>query len=226
MSSGSQIKLGAPSTSNANRTLWIAIALGAVAAVANLIFVSSVESGTISVLKAHGRLTVGSRVSSSDFTAIDISGQDLKEMKALVVESGDLKAFTETPLAETLEPGQILMQSSFGLNGNRGFRNAIKPDERAIALSVKDESSAVAYFVQKGARVDVWVNTGGGMENIIPDALVKAVGEAAIVGGDSGQGSRYRTVTVVVPRESVKDILFKLDASKNGVVLALAGSTP
>lgn len=217
------IRLGTEKADKGNRALWVSIALGMVAAVANLIFVSSVQSGRMTVLKARNRLVAGSTISGNDFVPIEISGPDLKEMKALVVENGDLKAFADVPLAETIEPGQVLMQSSFGLNGNRAIRNVIKADERAIALQVKDESSAVAYFVRPGDHVDVWVDVGGSPEDIIPNAIVRGVGDAALVASDSGQGLHYRTVTVVIPRESVRDILAKLNSSKGGVVLALAG---
>lgn len=219
----SQIKLGSVRTSN--KGLWIAIALGVVAGLANMIYVHAVQGTRLTVLKAKARLSAGTKVTAANFTQIDIFGDNLKEMKALLVEAGDLPAFSRIPLAESIESGQVLLHSSFTFSGNRGIRDTIGPDERAIAVQVKDETSAVAYFVRPGDVVDVWAFSGGGVQNIIPSAVVRAVGDATIVASDSaGKDARYRTITVVVKNADLKDILQRLNMAKNEVTLALAGS--
>jgi Flp pilus assembly protein CpaB len=186
-----------------------------------------VQGSRVGVLKAKARITAGAKVDSSLFTKISIYGDDLKELRALVVQDKDLDAFTQIPLAETLEPGQILLQSSFQFVGNRGIRDAIRSDQRAIALAVKEETSAVAYFVRPRDTVDVWVSRGPTMENLIPGAVVRAVGDAVIAASDSGgRDFRYRTVTVVVPQEGLGDVLYKLEQAKNAVTLALVGTAP
>lgn len=223
-SSSSGVKVG--STRPSKKALWISVALAVVAGLANIIYVSRVQGSRVDVLKALARITAGTKVDKANFKKISIYGDDLREMRALVVRDEDLGKFAQIPLAETIEPGQILLQSSFQFVGNRGIRDAIRPDQRAIALAVKEETSAVAYFVRPGDTVDVWVNRGTTMENLIPGAIVRAVGDAVVAGSDSGgRDFRYRTVTVVVPQEGLSDVLFKLESAKNAVTLALAGSS-
>jgi Flp pilus assembly protein CpaB len=208
-----------------NRGLWLSIILGILAAVANLAYANYVQGTKLTVLKANRRLTVGRKVTPSDFTKIVIYGEDLKQMKSLVVEESEFSALAQAPLSETLEPGQLLLQSSFTFSG-RGFRDAIGAEERAIALHVKDETSAVAYFVRPGDVVDVWAKDSGAMRNIISSAVVRAVGDATIVAGENAGGERqYRTVTVVVPTSRVGEVLDKLNATDGNVTLALAGAS-
>lgn len=180
------------------------------------------------VLKAKSRLTAGTKPDMSHFSIVSVYGDNLREMRAMLVDAKDLNTYSQIPLAETVEQGQVLLQSSFRFNGNRGIRNAIGPDQRAIALSVKDETSAVAYFVRPGDTVDVWVLTGeknASMENLIPGAVVQAVDDATVITSENaGRDFRYRSVTVVVPAAGLGDILFKLKSAKNEVTLALVGT--
>jgi hypothetical protein len=223
--SGAQIKLGYEGTSSSNKAAWIAVSLGVVAALANMIFVSRVEGSKLEVLKAKTRLPAGRTVSSGDFTEITISGKDLGEMRKLVVESKDVGAFKDIPLIETLEQGQLLVQGSFGYSANRGIRDAIDDNHRALALMVKDESDSVAYMVRPGDVVDVWFNDGGGgMQLLIPEVQIRAVGDATVVAGAGGRDTKYRSVTVIVPKDSVQSILSKLGAAKSFVTLVLTGS--
>jgi Flp pilus assembly protein CpaB len=222
--SPSAIKLGA--TRSSNKALYISIALGVLAGLANLMYASRVQGTRVGVLKSKARITAGTKVNMAMFTKISVYGDDIKELRALVVQDKDIDAFAQIPLAETLEPGQLLLQSSFQFVGNRGIRDEIRPDQRAIALAVKEETSAVAYFVRPGDTVDVWVNRGNTMEDIIPGAIVRAVGDATMVASENGgRDFRYRTVTVVVPEAGLSDVLFKLESAKNNnVTLALSGS--
>jgi Flp pilus assembly protein CpaB len=219
-----QIKLGSAPTSN--RGLWIAVTLGVVAAIANMAFVSRVQGNRVTVLKAKMRLPAGSKVTSAEFQTVSLYGDDLKQMKSLVVEQKDLPAFTQIPLAESVEVGQILLQSSFAFGGPRGIRDSIGADERAIALHVKDEWQAVAYFVRPGDVVDVWVNDKGNVQNVLTGATVRAVGDATVVPSDAGgRDVRYRTVTIVVKAADVKEILSRLTLAKDEeVTLTLAGT--
>src|SRR5437016_1405649 len=106
----SQIKFD--SARSSNKPLLISIALGVVAALANMLYVSKVDGSRLTVLKAKYKLTIGKKVNRDDFTTISIFGDDLKQMKSLIVEASDMDAFSSIPLAETIEPGQVLMQSS------------------------------------------------------------------------------------------------------------------
>jgi Flp pilus assembly protein CpaB len=213
------------STRSSNKALYISIGLGILAALANLLYASRVQGSRVDVLKARAKITAGTRVDPSLFTRVSIYGDDLKETRALLVQQKDLESYSQIPLAETVEPGQVLFQSSFQFAGNRGIRDAIRPDQRAIALAVKEEMNAVAYFVRPGDTVDVWVSIGPETENIIPGAIVRAVGDASVAAGDNGgREFRYRSVTVIVPAEGLGEILHKLSLAKNEVTLALAGS--
>ena len=71
-----QIKLGATDTSR--KTLYIAIALGAVGALANFVFVSRVEGARVEVMKANNRLPAGTKV--TDVSSLAKLSQ-LKELK-------------------------------------------------------------------------------------------------------------------------------------------------
>lgn len=221
--SGSGVHMGSARPSK--KSLYWSIGLGLLAGLLNLVYYSRVQGTRVDVLQAKARISAGTKVDSALFTKISIFGADLKKTRALVVEEKDLTVFAQSPLAETLEPGQVLMQSSFQFVGNRGIRDTIKAGQRAIALAVKDDTSAVAYFVRPGDTVDVWANTGGSMENLIPGAVVRAVGDAVVAASDSGgRDFRYRTVTVVVSEDGLGAILLKLDQVKNAVTLALAGA--
>jgi len=215
------IRLG--SSGGSKRALLIALVLGAIAAGANFLFLDQVQGTKLEILKAKKRINAGTKVTADMFTLVRIYGEDIAEMKALVVQEKDLDVFSQMPLAESLAPGQVLFQSSFRFDGKRGIRDEIGPDERAIALRVMDESSAVGYFVMPGDVVDVYANAGAGPENIIPRTVVRAVGDAVVVAGEaSSRDGRYRTVTVFVPSNRVREILQKLETSKGYVTLALA----
>jgi Flp pilus assembly protein CpaB len=209
--------------------LWVAVAFGALAALCNMIFFSKVEGARVVVLKARSRITAGSKVNESMFVPISIYGEDLKQLKSLVVEQKDLGVFSQIPLAESVETGEVLFQSSFRFDANRGIREAIGPNQRAIALQVKDEANAVAYLVRPGDTADVYVNGGDGKGSnapLIQNALIRAVGDATVVPPDSGStGFRYRSITVVVPQEEVGRILLALGDENKQVTLALAGRT-
>ena len=223
-----QIKLGTD-TSRSRKTLWVAIAFGLFAAIGNMIFFYRVEGARVLVLKARSRITAGSKVNDGMFDHISIYGDDLKQLKSLVVEQKDLEVFSQIPLAQTVETGEVLFQSSFRFDANRGIRETIGPNQRAIALRVRDESNVVGYLVQPGDKVDVYINGGDGKglnKPLIPNALIRAVGDATVVPTDSGaSGFRYRSITVVVPNEDVGGILLALGDENRQVTLALAGRT-
>jgi Flp pilus assembly protein CpaB len=205
-----------------NRSLWIALALGLLAALVNLAYLSGSQGTQLTVLQAKQRIRAGSAVTADDFTPIQISGQALAEMRKLVVEPGTLQAFSEIPLAESIEPGQVLLQSSFHVRGSRTVQQRIGPDERGVPMRVKEESAASC---QPGNMVDVWINAGTEMQLVISKVTVLSVdGETTVRGSDSGGGGGTRTALVAVPADQVADILRKLEIlGKGEVTLAQHG---
>src|SRR5688500_10563573 len=86
----------------------IALALGLIAAALNWIYLSSLEASTLTVLKVKGpTVLAGTPVTKAMFEPIKISG-NLKELQSLVVAENEFAAFDQKPVAETLQPGQIL----------------------------------------------------------------------------------------------------------------------
>src|SRR5689334_7934918 len=92
--------------------LVVALILGLIAAGMNWLYLSRLEASTITVLKVKNQpLLAGTPVSKSMFEPIRISG-NLKELQSLVLTEGEFPAFDQRPLAETLQPGQLLMLRS------------------------------------------------------------------------------------------------------------------
>jgi Flp pilus assembly protein CpaB len=202
------------------KLLLVAIVLGLLAAAMN--WASSSRTSNLTVYKAKKQILAGTLATESLFDRVTISGE-LKEMRNIVVDVNDFpKAFKNRPLAETLEPGQLLMLRSFDISGE-DVRESIKPGQRAISLDVADESQAVSYFVRPGDGVDVWGVFTGSAELLKEGACVRAVGEAnGGGGGGEGQG-RYRTITLVVSDADVRGLVSNIGLAKNNVKLSLLG---
>src|SRR5688572_15182910 len=84
------------------KLLLLAILLGLIAAALNWLYLSSVESSTVTVLKVKGQpIPAGTLVSKNMFQPIKISG-NLKELQGLVVTENDFPAFDQKPIAQSL----------------------------------------------------------------------------------------------------------------------------
>lgn len=209
------------------KLLLIALALGLIAAAMNWLYLSSLESSTITVLKVKGQpLLAGTLASKGMFEPIKISG-NLKQLQSLVLTESDFPAFEQKPLAETLQPGQLLLLRSFELSGDNPVRDSIRPGERALSLNLADEAGAVAYFVRPGDSVDVWGRITGSVYRLKERACVKAIGELHMTPestkNSKGGGFSYRTVTVIVADSDVPSLIQNVALAGDGVTLSLVG---
>lgn len=208
------------------KLLLIALVLGLIAAAMNWLYLSSLESSTITVLKVKGQpVMAGTLVSKTMFEPIKISG-NLKQLQSLVVAENEFPAFDQRPLAETLQPGQLLMLRSFELSGDNPVRDSIRQGERALTFNVAAEAGAVAYFVRPGDSVDIWGRIGGGAYRLKERACVKAVGESHITpeaSKSSKSGVSYSTITVIVAESDVQSLIQNVALAGDQVTLSLVG---
>jgi hypothetical protein len=206
--------------------LLVALVLAFIAAAMNWLYLSRIEASTITVLKVKNQpVLAGTPVSKSMFEPIRISG-NLKQLQSLVLTESEFPAFDQKPVAETLQPGQLLMLRSFELTSGNSVRDSIRSGERAMSLNVADEAGAVAYFVRPGDSVDIWGRVGGSAYRFKERACVKAVGESHVMPEatrDTHNGVTYRTITVLVAETDVPSLIQNVALSGDEVTLSLVG---
>lgn len=214
------------STRGSKKLLVVAILLGLIAAALNWLYLSSLEASTMTVLKVKGQPVVaGTLVSKNMFEPIKISG-NLKQLQSLVLTENDFPAFEQRRLAETLQPGQLLLLRSFELTGDNPVRDSIGPGQRALSFNVAEEAGAVAYFVRPGDSVDIWGRVGGSAYRLKERACVKAVGESHVTpepAKNSRSGVTYSTITVVVAEADVQSLIQNVALAGDQVTLSLVG---
>jgi Flp pilus assembly protein CpaB len=208
------------------RLLYAAIGLGLVAAVMNLLYLSGAEGGKMKAAKARRQIIAGSTISTADFEEVTISGE-VGRLKNVVVPWEDLKAFEQRPIADALQPGDLLLLRSFQLTGEGGLRDAIGPNQRAMSLDVRDEAPAVGYWVRPGDSVDVWAATDLGPILLKEAACVRAIGDS--YRGSEGGANRergYRSVTIVVGVNDVDKLVHNLKLTEGRITLVLRPPGP
>jgi Flp pilus assembly protein CpaB len=206
--------------------LILALVLGLIAAAMNWLYLSRLEASTITVLKVKDSVLAGTPATRNMFEPIRISG-NLKELQSIVLTEGEFAAFEQRPLAETLQPGQLLMLRSFELTGANPVRDSIRQGERALALNVAAEAGAVAYFVRPGDSVDIWGRVGSEAHRFKEKACVKAVGESHMTAAQTPSGSKsglnYNTITVLVSESDVPSLIQNVALAGDEVTLSLVG---
>lgn len=208
--------------------LVVALLLGLIAATMNWLYLSRLEASTITVLKVKDRpILAGTPATRNMFETIKISG-NLKQLQSIVLtESEFTAAFEQRALAETLQPGQLLMLRSFELTGANPVRDSIRQGERALSLNVAAEAGAVAYFVRPGDSVDIWGRVGGSAYRLKERACVKAVGDSHMTASESPQGTKsglnYSTITVLVAESDVPSLIQNVALAGDQVTLSLVG---
>jgi len=220
---------GSPQAVGGSRILLIvALVLGLIAAAMNWLYLSRLEASTITVLKVKNQpVLAGTPVTRNMFEPIRISG-NLKQLQSLVLTESEFAAFEQKPVAETLQPGELLMLRSFELTSSNPVRDSIRQGERALALNVADEAGAVAYFVRPGDSVDVWGRVGGSAYKFKERACVRAVGESHVTAETNGTrgtktGVTYSTITVLVTEGDVPSLIQNVALAGDEVTLSLVG---
>jgi hypothetical protein len=217
----------APKTIGGSKILLlVALLLGLIAAALNWLYLSRLDASTITVLKVKNQtILAGTPASKNMFEPVKISG-NLKQLQSLVLTESEFPAFDQKPLAETLQPGQLLMLRSFELTSSNPVRDSIRPGERALSLNVAAEAGAVAYFVRPGDSVDIWGHVGGVAYRFKERACVKAVGESHVTAGSSQSskgGINYSTITVFVAETDVQSLIQNVALTGDQVTLSLVG---
>lgn len=211
-----------------NRIVIIAaIALGLLAAAINWAYVSSVRGSGMTVLrvKEGKRIPAGQKVTVDFFEPVTLYG-DVAQLRRLAVASSEIGSFKDNPVTSPLEPGDLLLLTSFQLRGDAGLRREIGQGERAITVSVVDESKAVAFFVRPGDVVDVWGVIAERSYLLKDHAKVAAVGDVYQLAGEGSASDgqkKYRSVTLVVSAIDVEALVHNVAAAGNKVTLALIG---
>lgn len=215
-----------PAIGGSKLLLILALVLGLIAAAMNWLYLSRLEASTITVLKVKDPVLAGTPATKAMFEPIRISG-NLKELQSIVLTEGEFAAFDHKPLAETLQPGQLLLLRSFELTGANPVRDSIRQGERALALNVAAEAGAVAYFVRPGDSVDIWGRVEGAAQRFKQNACVKAVGESHMTAAQTPSGSKsglnYNTITVLVSESDVPNLIQNVALAGDEVTLSLVG---
>lgn len=224
----SAIQQASPQTVGGSKILLVvALVLGLVAAAMNWLYLSRIEASTITVLKVRNQpIIAGTPATKSMFEPIKISG-NLKQLQSLVLTESEFAAFEQKPLAETLQPGQLLLLRSFELSSANPVRDSIKAGERALSLNIAAEAGAVAYFVRPGDSVDIWGRINGSAYRLKERACVRAVGESHLTAEatrpTSSQGFNYSTITVLVAENDVPSLIQNVALAGDRVTLSLVG---
>ena len=219
---------GTQPAKGSKKLLLVALVLGLIAAAMNWIYLSRLEASTITVLKVKNQpVAAGTLVTKSMFEPIRISG-NLRQLQSFVLTESEFPAFEQKPLAETLQPGQLLLLRSFELSGANPVRDSIRPGERALSFNVAAEAGAVAYFVRPGDSVDIWGRVAGSAYKLKERTCVKAVGEQHNTAeparsGSSKTGVTYNTVTVLVAEADVPNLIQNVAVAGQEVTLSLVG---
>jgi hypothetical protein len=209
---------------SSRRVLMIAALLGVLAAALNFMYMYDVSRQSLTVYKANRVVKAGEPLDEGSFEKVVLTG-DVGKMRSVAVDTDSFAAFAQQPLAESLEPGDILLTRSFLLGGQTGLRDSIGKNQRALSLAVADEAQAVGYFVRPGDMIDVWGVTGTTAFPIAKAACVKAIGDAYLVPQEGGRDGRYRSVTIFVPADDAKveDLLSNVSLAEDELSLALVG---
>jgi Flp pilus assembly protein CpaB len=208
-----------------NRTVLIAaIVLGALAALMNMVYISSAQPTAVTVLKVKPgqKLRAGQVVTSDMFDPVTVYGDDIGQLSRIAVPESELGSFKDQPILEVLEPGDILLQRAFRLQGDSGVRDQVGPGERALSVAV-GAASSVNYFVRPGDVVDVWGQIASRTLLLKDHARVGAVGETYRLASE-GSKEGYSTVTLIVSAKDVEGLVNNIGLAGGKVTLALVGS--
>jgi hypothetical protein len=201
--------------------LILAIMLGLLAGGANMIYLRGIEKKKLTLLKAKKRIPAASQVDASLFEEVTIAG-DVQKMKSLFVAKEDFAAFKKATLAESLQPGQLLMLRSFYLD--KESVNNPSAGKRAISIKVEDEANAVGYSVRPGHSVDIWGYINGKSELLKKQACVMAVGGTYLAPGqEEAKEDDYKSVTIHVDEKDVECLTGNLWLAGRKTKITLVG---
>lgn len=167
-------------------------------------------SATTPVLVARGPIVPGDALEPSDLQTVELR---LGDQHGLYV--GDLDAIPEGAVATaTVGAGELLPVSAVGQPADVPLRPVVIPVEATVAESVVP-----------GATVELWhtspeVQDGGTGEAalLVPDAVVRRIDEG------SSLGMRSMSVEVLVPAESLADVLEVLSKDERLDVIGVPGA--
>lgn len=110
---------------------------------------------------------------------------------------------------QTLQPGQILLESNFGLSAANTGSLVIPDGELAVTVSLSDPAR-VANFLQPGSEITIFVTGQNGKQKftgvLIPKAKVLAVGNQVLPsqGGAAGTNTSALITVAVNPSQAKK----------------------
>jgi hypothetical protein len=207
---------GSSSPSNKRLRILVAIFIGMAAFILNLMYLKQGERLTVLRVTqaASAGVVLNERVQVKPVTII---GEDLATMRKLFVTQDVKGVFLKMPLAEAVQPGQLLTQRAFRLDSQT--RLNLKEGERAVSFRVREDSAALVCFVGPEGFIDVWAQIKQGEPTlVIRNARLLAVGDAVAVARlNQCNDSRFHNLTVAVAEAEVKAVLQTLDLAQKDI---------
>ena len=124
----------------------------------------------VQVIAAAKDLPAGSRLKKSDIKRISIPEKDAPKLAASIEES-----VIDRVLLHPLSEGESIVSTKLVMSGGAdGIAAMIQPGMRAVAVPVKDDSSA-GGLIQPRSRVDVLFTRTGSMKEALTSIIVQDV---------------------------------------------------
>jgi pilus assembly protein CpaB len=179
----------------------------------------------VQVIAAAQDLPAGTRLKKSDIKRIPIPEKDAPKLAASMEAS-----VIDRVLVHPLSAGETIVISKLvASTGAEGISAMIQPGMRAVAVPIKDDSSA-GGLIQPRSRVDVLFTRTGSMKealtsNIIQDVMVLSIGRIVEandpkIAQQNTQQSRAATL-MVTPEQAAK-----LELAKNQGKVSLVLRNP
>jgi pilus assembly protein CpaB len=112
----------------------------------------------------------------------------------------------------TIQPGQILLDDSFGISGNQTGALVIPDGMMAVTVQIQD-AAKVANFVQPGSKVAIYAS--GQVTNkedistqiLLPEMLVIAIGDQVLATNSSSTSASSSLVTLAASPIQAKKLI-------------------
>ena len=209
-----RIKIGGTTSANIwlgnKRLLLTAVVCGAIAAGANLYFLTSTTGKVRTILKARKEITAGTAVTREDFTEFEIRSIE-PDFKGIFVEANDFAAYEKRRISASLRKGDPLLLQSF----DRVSQIDVPAGKRLVSIEVENEEEAIGYLIRPGNLVDLygWIN--GVQHKLASNLCVAAIGNLPHTPRNQGdQEISYSTISVLVDEKDVENLNHNLFLSQ------------
>lgn len=198
------------------KLLWIALALGVVAVIANLAYIQIIKEqsrqSVFSVYQFNRPIKAGRTIRKADLKVLAMPDTAQKGFDAIgVVSQKDLINYLgREALNENVTQGQLLTYSLFLSNTGNRIDDQIAKNMRWVSLPINSRTVPGALRVGMYVDIEAPFNTGGAYPQILPvmeRVQIQALGTTTISNSESSDrpGRNFQTITIqVTPNEATE----------------------